>query len=438
MSSAIHDGTLAVHPLVALADALEAMLGETANANAWSMTPTELAAVLPRLTRARQRIIEVELRVLAQADRASIGDEQGATNTPVWWARATGQHPATAHRAAKLAQALDDDNHAGTRAALAGGRVTAEQVHVILAAIEELPDDLPTGLASDAEAHLVGLADLDGPMRLDPPALRIAGRKVLEVLAPDIAEDHEAKKLADDERRAGATASLTMRPDGHGSMIGRFKIPVLHGQILAKRLNALAAPKHQRALVAGPDCATDRGPGSSAGAGRVARPLRWGQAFMEYLETRHASRMPKAGGVPATVVVTMDLASLLGSDKAATLDTGHRISAAEARRLACEAGIIPAVLGTPSQPLDLGRKTRFHTETQRIALMLRDGGCAVHGCDWPPSMCHAHHPDPWSKGGATSVHNGMLLCPRHHTLAHDVRHQLTTDKHGKVLIGRRT
>ena len=164
---------------------------------------------------------------------------------------------------------------------------------------------------------------------------------------------------------------------------------------------------------------------------------------MEYVETRDTSRdgSPQAGGVAATVVVTMSMENLVGeqagSELPAILDTGELISAAEARRLACEAGIIPAVLGSKSQPLDLGRKTRFHTETQRIALMLRDGGCAAAGCDWPPGMCHAHHRNPWARGGKTSVDDGVLLCPRHHTLAHDARYQMKAAKNGKVTFSRR-
>jgi hypothetical protein len=132
------------------------------------------------------------------------------------------------------------------------------------------------------------------------------------------------------------------------------------------------------------------------------------------------------------------LGGLKGSQVGALLDTGETISAAEARRLACQAGIIPAVLGSRSQPLDLGRKTRFHTEPQRVAIMLRDRGCAVEGCDWPPGMCHVHHPEPWANGGNTSVENGLMICPRHHTLAHDTRYQLTAGKHGKVILSRRT
>lgn len=418
------------HPLVAFAEDLETLLGEVGQTPAWTLSPGDLRDLLPRLTRLRARVAEVELRVAREADRANVGDDIGATNTPAWWAHLTGQRVPAAHGLTRLAARLEDPTHQTTRDALAAGRVNLDQARVILEAVEALPvEDLGPALVADAEAHLVGLADLDGDLRLDPKALRIAGAKVLEVLAPDLAEEHERKALDDAERRAAATASFTMRADGHGSMIGKFKIPTLHGEILAKHLNALAAPKHQHQRSTGPSAT----PGEP-----VTRPLRWGHAFMEYLETRDATGAPKAGGVAATVVVTMTLESLLGAETAATLDTGDRITASEARRLACEAGIIPAVLGSRSQVLDLGRKTRFHTEPQRIALMLRDGGCATVGCDWPPGMCHAHHPTPWSHGGGTSVENGILLCPRHHTLAHDHRYQLKTDKHGKVTFSRRT
>ena len=52
-------------------------------------------------------------------------------------------------------------------------------------------------------------------------------------------------------------------------------------------------------------------------------------------------------------------------------------------------------------------------------------------------MCHAHHTTPWAKGGKTKLDDAVLLCPRHHTLSHDTRYQLKTDKHGKVTFTRR-
>ena len=77
----------------------------------------------------------------------------------------------------------------------------------------------------------------------------------------------------------------------------------------------------------------------------------------------------------------MQLETLMGGLKAAHLDTGETICPGQARRLACEAGIIPAVLDGKSQVLDLGRKNRFTTEAQRIAKTIEAGGCDVEGCD---------------------------------------------------------
>ncbi len=123
------------------------------------------------------------------------------------------------------------------------------------------------------------------------------------------------------------------------------------------------------------------------------------------------TRCPAAGGVSATIVVTMTLEQLtasLSEHGVCALDTGGVLTAGEARRLACTAGIIPMVLGGRSEPLDLGRKRRLHSPAQRLAMAHRDGGCTAVGCDRPPSMCQAHHDTPWSLGGGTTVEGGRL------------------------------
>ena len=134
----------------------------------------------------------------------------------------------------------------------------------------------------------------------------------------------------------------------------------------------------------------------------------------------------------------MGLGTLMGGLAAASLDTGARISAGQARRLACEAGIIPAVLGGRSELLDLGRTRRFHSKAQRIAIGLRDGGCTAEGCDLPPAACHVHHDQPWSQGGVTDIETGRLLCHRHHRVIHDQRYETTRHPGGTVSFHRRT
>jgi hypothetical protein len=430
MSSGSVGVEAAQHQLVMLADLLDDAHARYGDPRAWTLPPSLIAEVVSRFSGHRNWFDAVVLQVLREADRHKIGDAVGAANTAGWWANTSHCTKPAAHREVLLAAKLDDSEHAPTSEAMVAGAVSVEQAAVILDAVEALPRELVgPDLRRDAEKHLVALAE-----HHDPKELRILGRKILDVIAPEISEEHERKVLEDEEHHAVATASFSMRPDGHGSMFGRFKIPVLAGEILAKHLNAIAAPKHQAAGVS-----TGSTNGGSVREGHsVSRPLRLGSAFIEYLETRDAAGMPKAGGVPATIVVTMTLESLLGGNKAATLDTGEPISAAEARRLACEAGIIPAVLGGESQVLDLGRKTRFHTEPMRIAIGLRDKGCAEEGCDWPPGMCHAHHLIPWARGGKTSVNDGIMLCPRHHVFAHDDRYQMKAGPGGKVLFTRRT
>ncbi len=87
--------------------------------------------------------------------------------------------------------------------------------------------------------------------------------------------------------------------------------------------------------------------------------------------------------------------------------------------MACDAQIIPVVLGGDSEPLDLGRARRLFTRGQRLALTLRDKGCSYPGCSIPPTWCDAHHVTHWANGGPTDLSNAALLCPRHHTHVHD-------------------
>lgn len=377
---------------------LGSLLDEVGSAPAWSLTPDEMTALLPALTRARQ----------------------------AWWAGETRMRRAAAHALVKLGRALDEE-HPITGEALARGDVMVEQARVIVAAIDALPEDLVDAeLRQRAEKDLVALAE-----HHDARELRVLGRRILEVLAPEIAEEVERRLLEREESRARETSRFTMGDDGHGSCQGRFRIPALEGAMLRKHLDALAAPKH-RAATGVP--LTEPGHGD----GKVSRPLRLGRAFCEYISTRNKQGTPKAGGVAATVTVTMTLESLLGGEAAAKLDTGDRISASEARRLACEAGIVPVVLGGRSEPLDVGRAKRLHTGPQRVAIALRDGGCATEGCDWPPGMCHIHHRVAWARGGRTSVKDGVMLCPRHHTFAHDRRYRMQHSPAGKVSFTRRT
>jgi hypothetical protein len=97
---------------------------------------------------------------------------------------------------------------------------------------------------------------------------------------------------------------------------------------------------------------------------------------------------------------------------------GTVISLGLARRIACDAEILPAVLDGTCEVLDLGRAARSATPAQRRALALHYRGCAFPGCTRPPSWCSAHHVIHWSAGGPTDLDNLIPLCERHHTVVH--------------------
>jgi hypothetical protein len=100
------------------------------------------------------------------------------------------------------------------------------------------------------------------------------------------------------------------------------------------------------------------------------------------------------------------------------LDTGISLSIEATRRLLCDANIIPMVLGSHGEPLDVGRLTRGIPAAIRRALVARDQGCAFPGCDRPASWCDAHHCKHWADGGETAVCNLCLLCSHHHDVVH--------------------
>lgn len=388
------------HPLDQVVEALSAALDDAHAASLIGLEQAATADALRALAQVTARLDALTATVLRHAAEVRVEETAGETTTATWWAQATHRTRATAHRDVTLAAALG--RYTALAEALAEGRINGEQAHVIARALADLeddgPDDLDPSAVEQAEKHLIVCADT-----FDAKQLKTLGRHVLTVVAPEVGEAHEAKMLEDEERRARERTRLTFGRDGHGMVHGRFSVPELHGAMLAKALQALTWARREPAQI------------------RQVRsaPQSNGQAFTELLERISEKDLPTVGGVGATVVVTMTLETLMGGRAKASLDTGEVISAGVARRLACEAGIIPMVLGGKSQVLDVGRRRRFHTKAQRLAIAQRDKTCTAPGCDAPPGRCQVHHVIPWSRGGPTTVKDGRLYCSAHHAMAHD-------------------
>ncbi|MFF2031380.1 DUF222 domain-containing protein [Arthrobacter sp. NPDC058192] len=94
------------------------------------------------------------------------------------------------------------------------------------------------------------------------------------------------------------------------------------------------------------------------------------------------------------------------------------VTASTVRKIACDADIIPVLLGGEGRVLDIGRASRVFPPHIRRAITVRDQGCSFPQCTIPAAWCEAHHVTYWSRGGSTGTENGTLLCSHHHHLIH--------------------
>ena len=198
---------------------------------------------------------------------------------------------------------------------------------------------------------------------------------MLEYLAPDIAEEAEYQRLLAAERRAQAATKLFFRPRGDGSTDLNARIPDHLANRLRTYLDGYTSPAQQ----------TPR-------RGRRAAPVRRrGEAFCAFLENLPASGLPRQGGTATTFTVTIDWKTLLadlGTAGVAVTSTGDKLTADQARRLACQAWIMPFVMSGKSVIHDQGRAKRLFEDALRIALNLLYP-------DAPPSA--ARSPPPGAK-----------------------------------------
>ncbi|HSS93526.1 MAG TPA: DUF222 domain-containing protein [Candidatus Dormibacteraeota bacterium] len=148
-------------------------------------------------------------------------------------------------------------------------------------------------------------------------------------------------------------------------------------------------------------------------------------------------RLPRVGTQRPHLHVTTSLDTLLGlaGAPAANLEYSLPISARAVERIACDCAVTRILLGSDSAVIDVGRSRRVMTPAQRHALNVRDKGCRWPGCDRPATSTSGHHLVHWTKGGSTDLPNLLLLCYRHHWMAHEGGWQLVkTDDGGFITV----
>ncbi|WP_159081527.1 HNH endonuclease signature motif containing protein [Nocardioides sediminis] len=397
------------HLVAEAGEAIAAALDKVEAVEMLYLSAAEKADALVQLARLESRMSSTRLRVVAAADQAGdVAEETGDRDIAAWCQRTTRMDRGAARREMVLARSLG--RWTVLAQAHAAGEVSTVQADVIARALEALPKVIAAGILDEAERVLVEHA-----ASFAPRELRVLGRRILDVVAPEVADDEERKRLEAEERAARRTTSLTTHSHGDGTTTIRIRVPDATADRLLTYLHAWTNPRKQDGTPGG-------APGDSDARRELTYPVRLGHAFCDLLEHLDPTKLPVHGGTATTVVVTMPLETLLSGIGVATTDTGGRITASEARRLACTAHLVPAVLGGKSEVLDLGRGRRLYPAASRRAMSLRDGGCRAEGCDTPAAWCEAHHLVPWSRGGKTDLNDGVLLCSHHHHRAHDDRY----------------
>lgn len=389
------------HPLGAGVQLLERAL-DAMPIGGWDGLDDETVKDLAtRLMRVSSRVGAHQAAANRALDESGLAKRSGASSTGALLAGEFGGDRAAGDRSVRTGQAL-----AGARRveqAMADGEVTERQARTIADATADL--DIPPEIKDQCQAQLI-----DDAKTLTAKDLERRADRVTDVFKPkpDVDAD-ENQTLEERERRAWAAAEFRMWDNHDGTHSGDFTTPEAQADALRAFLETMAAPRREHLH--------DHPVPTEA-----ASPSRLGRAFAEMIGRLSAQSLT-AGG--PTMVVRLDLDTLIGGLVAATLSSGTRISASEARLMACRSGLIPAVFDGKSLPLDLGRQKRLFTPAQKLALAQRDHGCAFPGCDRPPEWTETHHwRQPWTTGGTTNLADGVLLCAHHHRTVHQQRWHL--------------
>ena len=137
---------------------------------------------------------------------------------------------------------------------------------------------------------------------------------------------------------------------------------------------------------------------------------------------------PRPVRPPVEVVVHISAETLTGET-----ELGDGVSAEVARRLLCDAGVVPMLEDRAGKTIDVGRKTRTIPAALQRALEWRDRGCRFPGCT-NRRFVDAHHLLHWLDGGETNLDNTLLVCRRHHRYLHEYGYDVA--KEGGELVFR--
>ncbi len=391
------------HPSVVAVERLESALDQMAGFD--GLPSTTVKSLVERLMRAGARIQAHQIAGTRVLDASGLAKAEGASSTGAMLANTFGGDRRTGDQLVRMGKVFEAAPQ--TESAMAAGNIDSNQAAVIASAVADLPPETTPEQRQACEDTLIGDAD-----RLTLKDLRRRALRITDQFKPrDEVDKIENTTLEQRERDAWRRAEFTMFDNHDGTRRGTYVLPDAPSDMLMAAIEAICAPRRDHLH---DDEATE-----SYYDRDLDHRHRLGMGLAELCGHLPTDALPGKGGLGATLLVSLDYETLVNGVRSATLSTGTRISAGEARQMACRLGMIPQVFNGSSLPLDHGAEKRSFTRAQRRAMEDRDGGCAFPGCDRPPSWCEAHHAKlPWAVGHTTRLDEGVLACAHHHRKIH--------------------
>lgn len=388
-----------------------------------SCTDTDILNALRDFETAARLLLSRQLSYIAEADRRGLAVEHGARNTKALLQQVCRISGADADSRTKVARKVAQrTGPAGeplppelpaTAQLLRSGKIGIDHARAIVDGMRKITGLVSPQQCEDAEIFLAEQA-------------RLFGQHEVHTLAERLAYHADQDGALREEERQFENRELHFGVARDGMTVLKGRLDRETGAKLRAALEPLAAPR--------PESNGEKDPRTAG--------QRNADALADVLDIAlSADRLPRAGGQRPHVTVTVSMDSLREwlpgepSRAPGVLETtGQAITAEQLRRVACDAEILPMVLGGEGQPLDVGRTQRTAPPHLRAALFARDGGCAFPSCDHPPGTAEAHHLRHWADGGETALNNLVILCAHHHRLVHSQQWDIELDDNGRPVF----
>ncbi len=399
-------------PIATIRRGIEGLAGE--DRSGWSSGA--LSDRLAEVAATREALEAESLRLTAEWDRRRAWEADGALSAASWLTHRLPMSRSRAHEDVRTARFIDSQERVAKAMSVAD--ISVDHARALARAVNDRRQDL----FLDHADTLVDAAEVLSVSDFTKVARRWAQLADDQLSSAEFVEQFEARRL---------TLSRTFG----GAVHVEGLLDVEAGALAERAIDLLSSPD----------------PNDTPDGSRTA-PQRRADAFVEMcrmvlqgaegtgvsptnlnviadVDTMAYGMSPTGTGNPESLGDSPPLVPII--DRRSDIDRAGPIGWETLLRMTCDTSVCRVVMKGQSEILDMGRKTRLVTTTQRRALVIRDGGCVFSGCDRPESWCDAHHVEHWvAHDGSTDLDNLALLCRRHHVLVHEGGWMLGRDENG--------